>query len=194
MKKLLGALALLSLSVLALLGLTANGPADAVTAGHTAVTVKVTGCRGCQVSASSWVRLGTEPWTSVARTVRNGRVTFYPPTGRTRGLTFVVTDRHAVNDGAVHTVVERYAGHPAGTAVTSAQASGGRRGFICWAGTSRSTATLHVTVDRYRDRGVDGTWGYNIRPYADPALRTIGDRLPLYKGTYGVQDIPVCFN
>lgn len=194
MTKLIAVLATLSLSVLALLGVLPNGSAQAAApAGHTAVTVEVSGCRGCQISASSWVRLHTEPWTSVARTVRNGRVTFYPPTGRTRGLTFTVSDRHAVNDGAVPVAIMRYSGTRAGHDVAARTARTTRSGFICWAGTKRRTATLHMTVDHFAGTSIDGTPGYGDRPYVDPAGASIGTRRHLVRGLYEVQDVPLCF-
>ena len=194
MKKILGTLALALLALTAFLVPSLGGsPANAATS-RTAVTVRVTNCGGCQVTAASFKQIGGPVWTSKAHTVRDGRVTFYPPTARTSGLEFFVSDPKAVNLGAVPVAVLRYAGKTAGQAVTPRQARTGKNGFSCWAGTSRAKATLELTVDRYAATGLGGETGYSIRAYADPTLRTVGSSYPLVKGMLGAQDVPPCFH
>lgn len=185
----------LLLGLLGLLGLSVAAPAAdaAPRTAHTAVTVRVTGCEGCQVAASSWVHLRDSSWHSVTRTVRHGKVTFFPPTDRTHGLALTVTDRRAVNDGAVPIAVLRYAGKAAGADVTARRASHGRAGFDCWNGTKAARATLRLTVDRFPGVGLTGDHGYSIRAYGDPGVATIGTRRALHRGVLETQDQPLCF-
>ena len=172
-----------------------SAPAGATTTPlpHTTVTVRVTGCNGCRVVASSWVHLRSSSWHSAPRVVRHGKVTFHPPTRRTTGLALTVLDMHAVNDGAVPIAVMRYASARAGHGVTARQAKRGTHGFVCWAGTSARRASFHLTVDRFPAVGLGGDHGYGIRVYADPAVRTLGDRRTFHKGIYETQDQPLCF-
>lgn len=199
MKKLLAAGAAIVLTTLALYAALPTHPASARTdrpvaarVAHTAVTLRVSGCEGCRITAHSWLRLHMSVWSGIPRTVHNGRVTVYPPTGRTRGLSLSITDPHAVSDGAEPGAVIRYAGVRAGTDVTPRKARRSTAGFYCWAGTTAPSATLRLTVDRYAERGLDGTYGYNIRVYGDPAIRSVGDRAQLHHGSFETQDVPPC--
>jgi len=189
MNKLIAAAAAALLSLLALL---AGSPAQAAASPTTAVTIRITHCNGCRISATSWMRLHTKPWASHVRTVRNGTVVFHVPKSRTKGLALTVVDMKSVNDGAVPVAVMRYAGLPARHAVTERQARTAKRGYPCWAGTSADRATLHFTVDHFPSAAVDGTKGYGIRVYADPSVHSAGVSRRTPRGVYETQDVPLC--
>lgn len=163
----------------------------------TTLTLRVSGCDGCTISAWTPTVSSTGGPTVTAR-VKDGVATMQIPTAQTTGTSFQIDPVKDPDMDAVTLIVFQYRGVEPGVRVTKAQAKTYRRGSACWAGTTGTTAQLRVRVRR--------VWGPAFAPSAaNPAKRTLqplawvvpteqsaAPYWPLFKGALQVQDNPTC--
>ena len=154
----------------------ATGGSGAAT---TTIRIRVTGCEGCTVAAQralssdSTVKPSSPTyWDGKGSKVRGGVVTLRVPTRVTPGMSFTLTAPWQGNTGFVSNVVLG-AGQGAGVSVSQSQALGTRAATACWAGTTRSTASMSFSVARVI---VDGMMGKALAPlaWASPTVATVG--------------------
>jgi hypothetical protein len=140
------------------------GPAPAAPAGtrvaaaesSTTLTVLVPNCRGCTLTAHSFLTSTPfDTWTQT-RPVRNGVVTFRVPAGHTRGLSLTVWTPWEGLQGYQTKVAMRYAGAEPGSSVGFARARTQRQATGCWAGTTATRATLALGLREVRVKGLIG--------------------------------------
>jgi hypothetical protein len=195
--RLLGALAAV---VALMLGSTLAAPADAAapatrTGRHTRLTFQAPGCDGCRLTLVRAIHNRAHDnlivWESKQRTVRQGKVTFWPLSRRTIGMSVLVRAPWDGPIGYVTEVVFRYRGTTTGEDVTLAQAKRKRRASGCWAGTNSRALTLPLTIRPIRVRGTaHRTWGTiaftsATDRWGDPMER-------VQRGVLGTQDVEVC--
>lgn len=163
-------------AVVVLIALTAPAiPAAATTprgeAGTTVITLRVTGCDGCTIQPFSVLqrKVGAQPfvdWNGKKLKVRDGVVRFTIPTDYTDGMSLQVTapwERGSVNYVPMATL---------------------SRNSFCWAGTTKPSATVRLTVKRLATDGFPG--GTAVIPNAYLSS------LPQPKVVPGHQDLPYC--
>jgi len=163
----------------------------------TTLTLKVTGCDGCTISA--WTpTLSPDGGPTVKAKVKDGIATMQIPTSQTTGTSFQIDPVQDPNMDAVTLIVFQYKGAEPGVRVTKAQAKTYRKGSACWAGTTETTAQVRVKVRK--------VWGPAFAPTVkNPAKRTLqplawvvptqqsaAPYWPLFKGALQAQDNPVC--
>jgi len=162
----------------------------------TEVLVKVDQCRRCElIPISAGRKDPNDVWTGPRRRVGvDARVAFRVPRGRTKGLYFeVVPPPDAVRINAIPISISRYAGHAPGAMVSERTAARARRAFHCWAGTTRGSAVLRMTIDRFKTTDfVTGEPGYTIRVYMNPGTRTLGPAYQTWRGSLAAQDWFAC--
>lgn len=172
----------------------------AATPALTTLTISVRGCLGkCTVEMMNDVALlnGGEHWaagpTKITRTSRYVVFTFRVPRYRTKGAYFALYDPKAGATNAVTLIVTRYKGAKIGATVSAKAAAGGKYASMCWAGTTRPSAQLGVTVGHFTaPRFPDNKIATMDRPYFTPTLQGYGKRTPTWRGTVLVQDWITC--
>lgn len=122
-------------------------------------------------------------------------VTWTMPTDKTSTLVLRFVDM--TNDtvaGLPTVVVMQYEGIAAGTSLTVAEARSQTSASMCWAGTTRSAATITVAVERFvEDRTSSPTGPEELRlVYSRPLAGGSGPYTPTYGGGLGLSGDPVC--
>lgn len=151
-------------------GVIAAGAPASSAAGTTTITLKVTGCEGCEFTPNSvWQKkMGAMPsreWKGDTVTVRNGVAKFKIPTDYTRGMSLEVDAPWQRGSSG---------------AVTMAALS---KDSFCWAGTKKSSATLKMIVKKAQ---VEGMGEMATVPMAYLAKVGAPKQIP------GHQDLPYC--
>lgn len=163
---------------------------------RTRVTLVVTGCEGCRVVAE---RDGTRAApldrpTQIWATVKHGVATVVMPTSWTRGTHFGVacTAPGACQAPASPVVALRYAGVPLGAELTWAQAQHHGSASACWAGTTRATARLVLTVRLTTTHAGMATVPWVVA-WASPQVAVVpGTWEPTDRGGLATQDVVLC--
>lgn len=161
-------------------------PASAATA--TTINLNVTGCEGCVFVAHrpNGNPLGT------STPVKNGWASLLVATNKTSKMSFEVQHPLGYSAGnAVSFVVVRYDGFRVGQAVPPTSAAKQKYGALCWAGTSKPSASFKIQVDLISGQDMDGAATSLLRAYASPGKRSIGSQR-LHRGIVGINGLPVC--
>ncbi|MCD4524968.1 hypothetical protein [Nocardioides sp. cx-173] len=179
----------------------AQGMAPAEAAGvsteHAAtqrVTLRAPACEGCRLRVYSAVfDEDGEPdvWTSKAKRVVDGRVSFRVPEGRTRGLSVSVAAPWEGRTNYVTHVAFRYRKAPVGEAVTVAQARRKQWASACWAGTEDRRTTLRVITRKVTVPGVHGPTAGTLA-FVRTTQRAMAPMRRAHNGVLGSQDVNVC--
>ena len=130
-------------------------------------------------------------WILPQRTVSGGSVRFAVPRPMTRGISATVVAPWEGTTGYTTLVAFRYGGHTVGDHVSFTDARSRVHGSPCWAGTTKGTRTIQLTVRKVRVAGTTGPTNGTIA-YAkvtQPWLRPV---LPASKGILGSQEQIVC--
>lgn len=180
-------------------------PAAASATPATTVTLKVTGCDGCTIAAynTTSARFRTTGKPQATSKVRSGRATFVVPTALTRGLAFTLADSGPYTSVGYHPdIALDLKGRAAGKRVSTVRAKAATAVRRCWAGTTKSKAT--ITVRSFTFRVKDHTQGNklvtSVALWASPDLKGYGKATQLerhntkYPGVaqLGNQDAPYC--
>jgi hypothetical protein len=166
----------------------------------TSLTLLVHGCDGCTIQP---VRAGngttTAVWRGRAKKVRNGSVRWTLSLGHTVGMSFDISDPDAVNVGAIPDIVVAYRGIAVGDRVPAGVARHKKRANGCWAGSDRTSVTIHVRVERFRTTSAypPPVKGFSIRPYfvktrAHLRLASGTEFSTTFHGAIGNQDAYFC--
>lgn len=160
---------------------------------RTRLTFTVADCEGCKVQLEQARRTsdGVRVWHSRLRTVRDGRVTFWPATPRTHGMSVAVRAPWEGHTGYTTTVAFRYNGELVGDPMTFEEAVTKRLASACWEGTRRRRVTMPLVVEKVRVRGVHRRVAGSIAfvPTTQswlPPMRRVID------GVLGSQDVNIC--
>lgn len=172
----------------------------AATATTTAVVLKVRGCNGCTIGVQRAISFDSttkphEPsyWNGPSAKVRNGRAVLRVPTAYTRGMSFTLNASWEVNRNAEPNIVTRIAGKRAGQRVSGRAVARARKATACWAGTTRSKVVLHVTVKRFRAKGLGiDVYGWASRSYMSPMVRSVAPLQSTSDGTLANQEAFYC--
>jgi hypothetical protein len=159
---------------------------------RTTVAFLVSGCNHCHVRLYQAVRGREHVWESRTHQVRDGRVSFDVATRRTHGLSASVRAPWEGNVGAVTQIAFRYAKEPVGSTVTNREASHKHRASGCWAGTTRTSALLDLTVRKVTIQGVDGQPTRAARAWISTTTDWWKPMLHAYRGILGAQDVIFC--
>ena len=177
-------------------GATAPGAAAATASGTgtTRLTYVVDGCDGCRVqltNAQQGDRARPEVWMSPTKTVRNGSVSFTVRSSRTWGLSTTIEAPWEGHTGYRTNLVQRYAGHLVGDAVTAADAQSASRASSCWAGTRQARVRIPVEVHRVEVDGVHGRVPGTLA-FTTTTEDWQGGMRQAPGGVLGSQDVEVC--
>ena len=161
---------------------------------RTTLTFTVADCEGCEVQLVNALQTrytDVRVWSSRAKEVSDGTVSFNLPTKNTRGMSATVRAPWEGQTGYVTTVAWRYNGKAVGDAVTLEEAVTKRRASACWDGTRRRDVTVplvveQVEVDGVRDR-VPGSIAFvpTTASWQEPMREVVG-------GVLGSQDVTIC--
>ena len=185
----------------------------------TKVRILVSDCEGCTIGLERARAAGARVTPAKPRyytakgngKVSGGKVVFMVPTAVTPGMSLTISAPwEGFTDSATNVVLSGWDGDtsapfiPGGEKVSTAQAKKRKLGSSCWAGTTKSKATIRVSVAKIKVPGM-GTPKRVTTPlaWASPTKRTItpyangswGDDLgmgKLYRGTSGNQDAFYC--
>jgi hypothetical protein len=157
----------------------------------TTVTLSAPGCDRCRVQVMNAARNDENFWGSRDKRVTGGLVSFVVPRPLTRGISATVVAPWEGTTDFTTLVAFRYGGRHIGDHVSFADARTRSRGSACWAGTTKSTLTIALTV---RQVTVPGTTGPTAGTIAfarvtQPWLRPM---MSAGKGVLGAQDTIVC--
>lgn len=174
-------------------------PVGAATAGTTTITLNVTGCEGCVISASQFrSTAATSPtggvYSSADVTVTNGVAVLTVPTARTAGMYFLIQTPRPARIDAQPLITTQVRGHRAGSSLTRAQQIAGTRASACWAGTTASAVTFAITVNRVLMPSFPNGTKRTPVPLArfTPTLKAPGGFGPAYHGVLATQDVWPC--
>jgi hypothetical protein len=191
--RLLAVLAAFILAVCATL--TAAGATAAST--RTTLVIRVVGCPTCEVNLARAFSGTDIYWRSRAKLVGSDhKVVFYPRTSKTRGLSFEIHapwESSATNE--IRNVVTRYAGQHTGHRRSERRAKRSRHAYGCWAGTKRTSVTLHFRVAKFTFDGSDfgqSTHETGAVAWASPGMRSLRPRVDAWHGSIGNQEIFYC--
>ena len=161
----------------------------------TKIVVKVKHCDGCRV------RLANHNFAAVVnvvdfgeKKVRRGKVAFRVPRPYVEGFVFSVRDPRATGANYEEIAVVRYAGKKTGKKVSAKAARRAKRAYPCWAGSSKRKVTLHLTVDRFTGKAIDGRKATFLRAYFSPGLRPFGAKSDTWHGVLGTQYPFSCYS
>ncbi|MFN8167636.1 MAG: hypothetical protein U0S36_02505 [Candidatus Nanopelagicales bacterium] len=109
------------------------------------------------------------------------------PTAATRGLSFEIDASWRGVGGYLgynSNIALRYAGYKVGARVSAAKAKRAKRAIACWAGTTRTSYTIHVSARRVRTRSEAGgnTIINDLQAWSTWGLRTVGPSGPRLPG------------
>lgn len=185
---------------IAVLGLaTLVAAPTAQSAGTTTITFKVAGCNGCTIGVQRAIESGNphgiqpatpDYWSGPKAKVRNGRVVLRVPTDYTAGMSFTIAAPWEGGTGFVSNIVlgSRV---PTGSTVTPAQQLATRRATACWAGTTKPTATIKVSIARVLVQGYEAK-ATAASAWASPTVATVGPMSRSVKGILGNQEAFYC--
>jgi hypothetical protein len=182
----------------AALATTAQGHAEAATAGRSAprtvsIRLHIGGCDHCSVQLQHAITRGPEVWTSKQKTVGSDHVVSYRvPRSLTHGMSFVLRAPWEGNTGGVPNMVTRYAGHAVDSFVSRRAARNADRAEGCWAGASTDTVRLSFRVARVPGRTLDGHRTRIPLAYATHTMSSWRPAVKTFKGTIGNQDAFYC--
>lgn len=185
-------------------GAAASMVASPAAANTTDLTIRMSGCNGCKVTAVHSVHPGWDAiddsgdWRKSAR-VRKGVARLTVPTSRTRGMAFELYAGKYNAGNAVPMLALRYAGKAVGSKVGWYASAQGKRASYCWAGTDAPRVTLRIRTQRWvnRMRPPAAPERHIIRAWASPTQPTLRDDLnmdPTNDGVLGIQQGPFCFD
>ena len=123
----------------------------------TQVTFKVVDCDGCTITVGNLKEGEHDGWTSKAKKVKDGTVTFAVPTSLTRGLSVQVRAPWEKGTHAVTNAVFRYQGLQPGDKIGFDRAKVKAKASACWAGTDEDAVTLRLKARESADS--DGNLG-----------------------------------
>lgn len=167
-------------------GASVVGGVAAATSPRTTITIVFDNCAACRITrvvraigAGSSVRPAQPSYRSYSvRTLSGNRYRVKVPTAVTRGVTFEVDATwRGVGGylGYVSNVALRYGGVKPGVRITKARAKAATRSYACWAGTARTSKTLHITVRKVPVASMDGSGTVNdLQAWSTRAQRTVG--------------------
>jgi hypothetical protein len=190
-------------TTVAMVGAVGVAAAPAVTGASTntstTITLNVTGCEGCVISASQFRKKDADSpsggvYSSKDVTVTNGVAVLQVPTARTSGMYFLIQTPRPARIDAQPLITTQVRGFRAGTTLTRAQQIAGARASACWAGTSQPAVTLGVTVNRVLMPSFPNAKKKTSVPLArfSPTLKAPGGFGPAYKGVLATQDVWPC--
>jgi hypothetical protein len=163
----------------------------------TTLTLKVTGCDGCTISA--WTpTLSSDGGPTVTAKVKDGVATMQIPTAQTTGTSFQIDPVKDPLMNAVTLIVFQYKGVQPGARITKSQAMTYRRGSACWAGTTEATAQIRVKVRKVWGPAFDPQTKNppkrSLQPLAwvVPTQQSAAPYWPLFKGALQTQGNPAC--
>lgn len=159
---------------------------------RTDLTLEVTGCNGCHLRLTQALNGRQKVWQSRQKTVHHGTVAWRVPTSRTHGMSITIDAPWDGGAGYVPVVVFRYAGKKVGQPVSDAYARKRKRASACWAGTTRSAATLKIRVVHAHGTNPPGDPIRTPRAYT---VRTQRWETPMdraWHGISGTQDAVYC--
>lgn len=166
----------------------------AAAAPTTTLTLKVTGCEGCEIGLTSWIK-GT-PFSSAygvtPRKVVDGTVVFTVPTSRTRGLVMSLQAPFAGHLQAQPLVALHYSGIGVGSPVSATQAAAGKAAHVCFAGTAESALTVAVKVGRTTGSSPQGEKVVAPRAFAAVSQPFIGTSQRTSNGVVYAQETVAC--
>ncbi len=162
----------------------------------TTITMNVRGCEGCVIQANQFVDDRTTPYQSAEAKVTDGVVTLSVPIANTTGMYFSIQTAKPVAIDALPLITTQVRGHRAGTTLTRAQQIAGKKASACWAGTTATTVTINVTVNRVRMPGFPNAKKKVSVPLARfaPTVKALGGFDTAYKGVIATQDVWPCAN
>ncbi|GAA1948720.1 hypothetical protein GCM10009798_04880 [Nocardioides panacihumi] len=170
--------------------LTAAGAPAAETPSRTRLVIRVDGCSSCTLNLARAFSGTNIYWRSRGKKVgSDGKVVFYVPTKRTRGLSFELAVPWQDFTDAVLNVVTRDVGQAAGESWSAGQAKAATHAFGCWAGTNRETARLHFHVAEFAFNDGKSTGAV---AWASPGLKSLKPEVRTWHGSLGNQEIFYC--
>lgn len=191
---------LVLLVALLLVGLTvptaraATPTAAPAAASHTRLTLRISGCARCRVTLIQAISGAPNVWQTRAQRIgADGRAVFRVPTARTHGMSFElrVPWESAATDSVLN-IATRYPGQAVGQPWSAKQAMSSKRGFGCWAGTTKAQARLAVRVHGFTfDAGSRGRQRAAVA-WASPGLRSWRPAMRTFHGRIGNQDAFYC--
>lgn len=180
------------------LGTTATAQAASAATGgaQTTISLAVTGCEGCTITANQFDRSTTKTFGTKPATVTDGVATLTVPTAKTRGMYFSINTPKPARIDALPLITTQVKGYPAGTTLTRAQQRAGKRASACWAGTTADAVTIAVTVNRVLMPGFPNAKKKVSVPLArfSPTVKALGGFNTAYKGVLATQDVWTCAN
>lgn len=168
--------------------------ARAAAAPTTTLTLKVTGCEGCEIGLTSWTK-GTPASSAYGVTPRkvvDGTVVFEVPTSRTRGLVMSVQAPFAGHLEAQPLVALHYSGIGVGSPVSAPQAAAGKAAHVCFAGTAEPALTVAVKVGRTTGYSPQGAKVVAPRAFAAVSQPFIGTSQKTLNGVVYAQETVAC--
>ena len=194
-----GATVLASFLAPAATAVTADRVAEArAAAPRTALTFTVDDCEGCEIQLSS--ALGTyaaadagqvDMWSSKARTVEDGSVTFTIPTKRTWGMSVAVRAPWEGFTGYRTTLAWRYNGELQGDEVTLAEAVTKTKASACWEGVRSREVTVPIVVEKVRVQGQRKMVAGSIA-FVPETQSWLHPMREVTNGVLGSQDVNIC--
>jgi hypothetical protein len=166
--------------------------APSVETARTHVTVTVKGCQGCILRLTQALNGQPDVWQSKSKKVKDGTAAWSVPRARTHGMSITVLAPWDGGAGYVPTVVFRYAGEEFGSTVTNAVAKTKKRASSCWAGTSKESVTLPITVRRANATNPAGDRIKTPRAYTSVTQRWEQPMYRAWRGISGTQDATYC--
>jgi hypothetical protein len=157
----------------------------------TKVSVQAAGCEGCQIQLMNGALRSENVWGSADKTVAGGSASFSVPRPLTRGISATVVPPWEGTTGYTALIAWRYAGHNAGDPVSFSDARSQTRGSACWAGTSKSSVDIALTVRKVRVQGTTGPTAGTIA-YAQVTQPWLPPMMDAGKGVVGSQEEIVC--
>ena len=122
----------------------------------TQVTFKVVDCDGCTITLGNLKEGEHDGWTSKAKTVKDGRVTFAVPTSLTRGLSVQVRAPWEKGTNVVTNAVFRYQGLEPGDKIGFDRAKQKSKASACWAGTDEDGSLVEEGRQARHETSVQG--------------------------------------
>jgi hypothetical protein len=165
-------------------------------ASRTTLTFTVDDCEGCEVQLVQALRpqdvdSPVDVWSSKARKVEDGKVTFKIPTKRTWGMSATVHAPWEGQTGYATTVAWRYNGKAQGDPVTLEEAVTKKKASACWEGVRSRKVTVPLVVEEVEVDGVHRRVPGSIAfvPETQSWLQPMRE---VWDGVLGSQDVNIC--
>jgi hypothetical protein len=184
------------------------GPALAATPASTTpmtkITITLANCSGCTVTPEQAIlkvnskggTVGTPvDHTYASATFHHGKAVVHVPTKHTAGLSFSLTGPHfAALPDANSVATLRFQGRAVGATVTTYGALRSKKGSWCWAGTAKSTASIHLHLHHFHALNDGGQRETYYTFWATPGLAVwTGQNMQrTVDGGLGTQEAPYC--